>query len=206
MAQVKKASVQDRILKSAHEIFRDASYQWTSLAAIARAAGITPGNIYRYYPSKFELFYAVLEEWLAGQFTQLEKDCARIKDPADRVRHILWFMWVELPERDNHFVHNLMQALATKNPEEPYSRTLLDQSRRQISGLLITALPSRFSRAEIDSLVHFIFMSHDGFVLNSRLYKEEEHIRIMTDRLIGFLFGDAAIETHPVRESGNGRF
>ena len=160
------------------------------MALIAKTAGITPGNIYRYYPSKFELFYDVLEGWLSEQFKQLEKDCEALKNPKSRVKHILYFMWVSLPDADNQFAHNLMQALALKKPEETYSRDLLIMCRTKIANLMQTAVPDpNFSKRELESLVHFIFMSHDGFVLNAPLHKEPERIADMVDWVVHAVIG-----------------
>ncbi|HEX2189981.1 MAG TPA: TetR/AcrR family transcriptional regulator [Longimicrobiaceae bacterium] len=60
MAQYLKDEVQQRISRAALETFARSGYPNASVAAIARAAGISTGNVYRYYENKEALFHAVL--------------------------------------------------------------------------------------------------------------------------------------------------
>jgi len=50
-----------QILKAAMEIFSKKCYAAATIPEIARAAGISAGTIYIYYPSKRELFIAVIK-------------------------------------------------------------------------------------------------------------------------------------------------
>jgi AcrR family transcriptional regulator len=58
--QVLKDDVKSEIVRQAREEFRSRGYRAASLRRIAEAAGMTVGNIYRYYSSKDELFREVL--------------------------------------------------------------------------------------------------------------------------------------------------
>jgi len=59
--QYLKEEVKDAIKKAALEEFRNKSYSKASMRAIARKAGITVGNIYRYFESKDELFNELMD-------------------------------------------------------------------------------------------------------------------------------------------------
>src|SRR4030042_6546753 len=50
-----------QILKAAMEVFSRKGYSAATIPEIARAAGIAAGTIYIYYPSKRELFIAVIK-------------------------------------------------------------------------------------------------------------------------------------------------
>ena len=52
---------QEQILKAAMEIFSQKGYAAATVPEIARAAGVATGTIYIYYPSKRELFIAVIK-------------------------------------------------------------------------------------------------------------------------------------------------
>ena len=60
--------VRARILEAASKRFQSFGYRRTGVAEIARDAGISAGTIYRYFPSKEDIFRAVmrtfLERWL----------------------------------------------------------------------------------------------------------------------------------------------
>src|SRR3954463_9119304 len=51
----------ERILRGAAKLFADRGYRDASMAAIARAGGITPAVIYDHFPSKAELHITLLE-------------------------------------------------------------------------------------------------------------------------------------------------
>ncbi|MNP24335.1 HTH-type transcriptional regulator MtrR [compost metagenome] len=59
--QVLKEEVRNNILQAALSEFRKKGYLQASMRQIALAAGITIGNIYRYFKSKEELFEAIIE-------------------------------------------------------------------------------------------------------------------------------------------------
>ncbi len=190
MPQIKKTVVNASILEAAFVLFAKQGYQATSMPEIASQAGVTAGNIYRYYKSKFELFYAVLEPWLDEQLTSLEKDIAARDGRSEKLNRVLEFMWIDLPRASNNFEINLMEALATKKPDEPYSRTLLEQSERRVCRLLEDILSgTRTAQVSADDLTHLIFMAHDGFVLNASLADETNRIREMIEGLTVLVIG-----------------
>lgn len=189
MPQVKKASIDNRICEAAFGLFCEKGYRATSMPDIAARAGVTPGNIYRYYKSKFELFYVVLEPWLNERLDGLENRLAAVDDGPDKVRMILLFLWIELPRAGNNFMKNLMEALATKKPDEPYSRNLLNRSERRIARLLDGSVPHDARRRLLSTeLAHLLFMAQDGFTLNAGLVEETGRIEDLVDGLIALMF------------------
>lgn len=60
MAQYLKHEVRDRILDAAQHVFARQGYAASTMRMIARQAGISTGNVYRYFDSKETLFAEVL--------------------------------------------------------------------------------------------------------------------------------------------------
>jgi AcrR family transcriptional regulator len=60
----KKGARQEQILKAALEVFSRKGYAAATVPEIARAAGVAAGTIYIYYPSKRELFVAVIKNFI----------------------------------------------------------------------------------------------------------------------------------------------
>ncbi len=58
--QILKEDIKSEILRQARREFREKGYRGANLREIARAAGMTVGNIYRYFGSKDELFRDLL--------------------------------------------------------------------------------------------------------------------------------------------------
>lgn len=71
MAQQLKEEVRQRMMDAAEAVFADAGYGGATMAAIAREAGISTGNLYRYFGSKDDLFYAVFTEAFAAELLEL---------------------------------------------------------------------------------------------------------------------------------------
>lgn len=61
----------DRILSAATIYFQRYGYEGTSIARIARAAGMTPANIYWHFPSKMDLLAAVLHSLYQNSYDVL---------------------------------------------------------------------------------------------------------------------------------------
>jgi AcrR family transcriptional regulator len=58
----------------------------TTIAAIARDAGVTRLTVYRHFPDDEAIFEACSAHWLAGQVLPDPVAWARIHDPVDRLR------------------------------------------------------------------------------------------------------------------------
>jgi AcrR family transcriptional regulator len=71
MPQVLKAEVRDRILSAALAAFAQSGFAATTMSEIARRADMAVANLYRYYPSKGELFDAAVPRALVTRFEQL---------------------------------------------------------------------------------------------------------------------------------------
>jgi AcrR family transcriptional regulator len=59
MVQQKKPLVREAILEGAFRLFSKHGYAATTLAAIAKSADVSPGNVYIYFGSKLEILYAI---------------------------------------------------------------------------------------------------------------------------------------------------
>jgi len=70
-AALRQPELHERILQSAEKLFRTLGYMKVTVGDIAKDLGMSPANIYRFFPSK-----AQLRESLAERFThQVEEAC-----------------------------------------------------------------------------------------------------------------------------------
>ena len=89
-----KAVRRDAILTAARALFSELDYEEISLNGIAREAGFSKPNVYRYFSTREEIFLAIYEEE-QGQFVdaliaRLKR--IRAKDPVDAIARA----WVEV--------------------------------------------------------------------------------------------------------------
>jgi AcrR family transcriptional regulator len=60
--QARKAAVRERIAVAARELIARGGYGEAQVAAVARRAGVATGTVYRYFPSKADLFAQVFRD------------------------------------------------------------------------------------------------------------------------------------------------
>lgn len=80
------AQVREQILDGADRAFRTSGFRGTTIPDIAGEAGVSVGLIYRYFPSKEELFLSVCQAKTEQQLDELAVALAGIADPVDRLR------------------------------------------------------------------------------------------------------------------------
>lgn len=190
MAQVKKKEVYDAVVSSAYALFRDKGYNNTTVAEIARLAGVSTSNVYVYFSSKLQILYAIYDPWLRGRIKTLARDVERLDDPEDRLRFIFCTLWLDIPAENNGFANNLMQALSSAEPEDTYSRDLLLWAEEELTRLIRDSLPAdRVALVDGTHLAHVIFMAFDGFAVNYRLKGPSERIDGIVDLMLALLLG-----------------
>lgn len=86
MAQYLKEEIQESISSAALTVFAQKGYSASTMAEIGEAAGISTGNIYRYFQDKKELFRAVVSDEFARTFTELLRQRVKALDGVDDVR------------------------------------------------------------------------------------------------------------------------
>jgi len=93
MAQYKKDEVKDRIDGAALSVFARKGYLSAKVSDISAEAGVSVGNIYRYYANKEDIFYSLIPEDFPAEFqaviaskiaaAQNSRDSRAIDDMAD---------------------------------------------------------------------------------------------------------------------------
>lgn len=81
-----RTDIRPRVIAAARERFLASGVDGASLRAIAREAGTSIGMIYYYFPTKDDLFLAVLEEGYLGFMSDLERALAEGDGFESRVR------------------------------------------------------------------------------------------------------------------------
>jgi len=177
MAQRKKPEVHDAILAGAFRLFSEHGYAATTVADIARAAKVSPGNIYIYFGSKIEILYAIYDPWLRHRIQRLEAELATIRSPRNRVRRLLGALWRDIPSEENGFLNNIMQAISSVGANEGYRSTLVQWLEQQITRMILDSLPiERRLRLRRARLAHVLIMALDGFAIYRHLHPDKDPV------------------------------
>lgn len=166
MPQVKKEDIRQRILVGAKKLFSENGYTEASIRNISSKIGLTPSHIYKYYPSKLMLFFAIYEPWWRMQIGQMQDELALIDSPRERLRHVVFTMWDRIPSEGNGAAHKMVEALTVAGKQENYNRELFQWTKSIISEAIKDCLPpSRQKSADHAVLAQLILMSFDGFTI-----------------------------------------
>ena len=104
MAQTLKSEVRERMLAAAEAVFGELGYGGATMAAVAARAGVSTGNLYRYFSSKNDLFHAIVSDDFAASLLQIvrrrvhslsQSDLARPNAAARRDQEELLGFWIE---------------------------------------------------------------------------------------------------------------
>ena len=197
MVQVKKPQARAAILDAAQRLFRRQSYHTTTLAQIARAAGMSTANLYVYFDSKLDILYAVYEPWMHARLDLLQKKVKQTDAPLQRVRLILRTLWRDIPAEENGFVNNIVQALSTAGPGETYKPALLNYMEERIGAMIREALPAaRRSVVDKTRLAHLLVMALDGFSIHNHINPGGAADNATINAMASFLLG-ATGQPHP---------
>jgi AcrR family transcriptional regulator len=170
-------------------LFFDKGYVGTSTNEIGQRAGVAPSAIYTYFDSKLDLFYEVFSPWLKTRLEKLEHEVKSVSGHRAKVRRIVEAIWRDIPNEQNFFANNLMQAVSMATPADHYRGELLEWCEKRVAGMLKAAEPKpRHSLNHYDSLSHVLFMAFNGFVTGAHLGVRAEKtlpaIDAMTDLII----------------------
>src|SRR5215469_6498156 len=105
------------ILQAALACFKERGFAATRLEEVAARAGVTKGTIYLYYPSKEELFKAVVRGELLPNIERLEEALSK-PGPAAPLLDLLFSTWArEIAPSPISIIPKLVLAEAGNFPE-----------------------------------------------------------------------------------------
>jgi AcrR family transcriptional regulator len=168
VAQTKKTKVKQAILDAAYRLFSERGYSRTNMTMIAKAANVSPANVYVYFRSKLDILFSIYEPWLTRQFDELERSLDRIREPSQRLKRILSVLWRDIPSADNGFANNMLQAFSTTTVRDGYSPALRIAVEKRLTRMLEDTIP-QLGQAAPRELANVLLMAFDGYVLNFHL-------------------------------------
>lgn len=206
MPQVKKEDIRLAILEASHALFLEKGYVDTTMVQIAKRAGISHANIYSYFTAKLQVFFCVYERWFKARITALEAEVLAAHGAQARMRRLLAGVLVETPRLDNGFSHNLVQALATVSPGDPYDPSLLQWFRERLSAMLAASAPS-LARDSVRRarLVDMLVLTFDGCLVNHHVNPASlPDVAMLEEFVAAFLSGESADATPVPQGVGSG--
>lgn len=106
------------LLDAALELFVEKGFAATRAEEVAARAGVSKGTLFLYFPSKEELFKAVVRENISGKFGTWEREFQTFEgSAADMVRYCLKTWWDHVGDTPASGISKLMLGEAQNFPE-----------------------------------------------------------------------------------------
>jgi TetR/AcrR family transcriptional repressor of uid operon len=160
------AAYRERILAAAEDAFIRGGFHQTTMQDIARAAQMSPGNIYRYFKSKEALVFGLIEQGLY-QTTQPAIDFEKAADPRAAILYIIRSRYIEIGATRARLRLEIWAEMARNPALVEFQRDMLSERRDWIMRLL-TTLADRpaFDAAKLYATIDLLLK---GIVLNMAL-------------------------------------
>jgi AcrR family transcriptional regulator len=133
------------ILEAASAVFSEKGFAESSMAEIAARVGVVEGALYKHFPSKRELLYQAVREYLAPRFEATKRALTAISGVRNRVRFLVFCHlreFVEAPGICRLVIHDI-------RPYEDYQGSALRELIRDNSALLSSVLADAERRGEV---------------------------------------------------------
>lgn len=190
----KNAATMRALLDAASETFAECGFEAASMDQIAARAGLTKGALYYRFPSKQELFLALLDDRCAAHVRRfdasLAEDPARMGDPADvaaRLADALSGSWPRL----------FLEFVSHSSRDSRHRRELRTRMAR-LRKAVAAGIDRGAREAEIELPVEASVLALAVIILASgwaveRLADPRGISQELLAELLGFLFAGAAV-------------
>jgi AcrR family transcriptional regulator len=91
----RKGARPGELLAAALDLFVEKGFAATRVEEIAQHAGVSKGTLFLYFPSKEDLFKAVVRENISVRFSEWDEEINRFTGPTSDMLHVCLFGWWE---------------------------------------------------------------------------------------------------------------
>ena len=128
-----KEDIREQILQAAQRLFTRYGPIKTSVADIARELGMSPANIYNFFPSRNALVEAVGERDMSMLGRRIEREVERIPDPWERIARLFLVVSLGIRERLGNEKDMLQLQALSYRQDWRFVATFNDFLRRQVA-------------------------------------------------------------------------
>jgi len=206
-------TTRQRLISTAMQLFHEKGYTSTSVADLLKAADVSSGSLYNFFPGKRELLLAVLEVYRNRmRETLLDPAWRGVSDPIEKIFRLLETYREMLVETDGIYACPVGSLALELHAPDPTIRDQLGAYftawTDAIHGCLIEA-GSRL-RVSVDrlGLAEFVLTTMEGAVMQARTFRDVGYFDRAVDHLRNYfdllLYDRAALPAH-VRQALPGR-
>jgi AcrR family transcriptional regulator len=138
------AATKSRIIEAAESLFRDVGYAKTTVADIARALGMSPANVYRYFTTKASINEAICDRLVH----RIELQCweSLVKDGSSTERLLRFILEYHRVIKSNIIKGNRLYDMISVAVDEHW--TVIQHHSERVRGLLKIIIDQGMSSGE----------------------------------------------------------
>ena len=148
------------LLDAALDLFVEKGYAATKVDEVAARAGVSKGTLFLYFPSKEELFKAVVRENIAGRFQRWNDEFEAFEgSTADMVRYCYASWWEHIGATCASGITKLMLSEAGNFPEiaQFYQQEVIEPGQQLIRRMLERGMAcGEFRAMDLDYAVYAV--------------------------------------------------
>ncbi|WP_298396266.1 TetR/AcrR family transcriptional regulator [Sphingobium sp.] len=145
--EARRLNRQDMILTVAQRYFLEHGYAGTTMSGIAATLGGSKGTLWNYYPSKEQLFAAVLDRVAAAYRAQLSQILDPDADLADTLRRACISLITKVTSPDAIALHRLIISEGGRFPE--LSQIFFELAPRNTRSMMAQFLEGAMARGQL---------------------------------------------------------
>jgi AcrR family transcriptional regulator len=148
------------LLDAALDLFVEKGFAATRSEEVAARAGVSKGTLFLYFPSKEDLFEAVVRENISGRFAEWNEEFESFEgSTADMVRYCMRIWWERIGATRAAGITKLIISEARNFPELAafYHQEVIEPARRLVRRILQRGVASgEFRALDLDYAVYAI--------------------------------------------------
>ena len=186
------------LLDAALDLFVEKGFSATRVDDVAAKAGVSKGTLFLYFPSKEDLFKAVVRENIAKQFPTWNKEFNSFTgSSADMLRYAMTSWWERIGQTRASGITKLVMSEAQNFPEMAhfYQEEVIQPGNSLIRRILERGVASgEFRQLDTEQAVHavvapmiFLMMwkhSMGACAASAQIMKPEQFIHMQVDLLL----------------------
>jgi AcrR family transcriptional regulator len=185
-----------QLLEAGAHVFTEHSYDDASMAEVARAAGISKGLLYHYFPSKRDLFVATLEA-AAAELSEITQPDPALPVPDQLVGALdAYLRWIE--EHADSYV-KLLESATGSDDVRSYMAQMRANTVERMLGVLVRSGDPAAVRTALHGFLWFIDGACLDWLANRDLTRDQ--LRDMLATAFAGAIGAAAQAGPPVELS-----
>lgn len=196
------AARQEEILKTATAVFAVYGYPNTDVQVIADMVGVGKGTIYRYFPTKQDLFFACVDRGVQRLQQQVRLVKEGISDPVEQMKASIRSFFSFFEENSELVELFIQERSEFKDRPQPTFLVYKDKNAEQGKEMLSLLMSDqRVRQMDVESLLDFFVDAMYGMIFMHHFARREKPLSERAEDLIKIILNGILTEAERQRQT-----